>query len=95
MSDLGGAIREWFSTRLETMPCDDDIEAHESLQMAAHAVIAVLDLHKPRSAGIVGKPHIADCSVCMDVSPEVCSPVGYPCETVEAVAEKLGISLSG
>lgn len=59
------------------------------------AIEAVLERHKPRSAGIPNKPHIADCCTCMDVGPEVCSPAGYPCETVEAIAGKLGIGVDG
>lgn len=86
MTGLDQAIR----ARLDEF-CESDMCA----EVGKAALLAVLDLHKPRSAGIPKKPHIADCSVCMDVGPEVCSPVGYPCETVEAIAEKLGVEADG
>lgn len=74
---------------------DDQARANAWMIRTQNALLAVLDLHKPRPAGIVGKPHVTDCSVCLDVGPEVCSPVGYPCDTIEAIAEKLGVEVHG
>jgi hypothetical protein len=85
VTGLDQAIREWFSTRLETMPCDDDLQAHESLQMAAHALLAVLDPHPEASeqdAEWEHGPHWP-CVVCHD------GP--WPCVTVRRIAEKLGV----
>jgi hypothetical protein len=91
MTGLDQAIRAWFSTRLEIMPCDDDIEAHESLQMAAHAVIAVLELH-PRVAVMPGTTAVWVCGQCYKIGGDKV-PVftAYPCRTVRVIAEKLGV----
>lgn len=58
------------------------------------ALLAVLDLHKPVPVSHPLNPNLANCAVCMDIGPEICSPVGYPCDTVEAIAEKLGVEAS-
>lgn len=86
MADLDTAIR----ARLDEF-CESDMCA----EVGKAALLAVLDLHKPRSAGVPTKPHIMDCSVCLDVGTEWCSPVGYPCETVEAIAKALGVEAAG
>lgn len=43
--DLHPAIEEWFAQRLEFMPCDDDLEMHDALVMAAHAISASINAH--------------------------------------------------
>ena len=43
--DLHPAIEDWFARRLEFMPCDDDLEMHDALLMAAHAISASLNAH--------------------------------------------------
>lgn len=85
MPDLDAAIREWFSKRLEVMPLDEDIQLHESLQMAAHATIAVLDLHR---AAVEDFTHV-------DETVYEFARRSALEDAVNAIAEKLGISLTG
>lgn len=110
VNGLSWAIRAWFATRLEIMPCDDDIEAHESLQMAAHAVTAVLDRHKPGYPDGVEYEHreettyFADGTIAGYETVKGDQMPGYyceecrefsPCPTVRDIAEKLGVEVDG
>jgi len=79
MADLGSAIRarlDGFSSDacLGGCGCEDNrCDVHGFDEMRA-ALLAVLDVHKPRSAGVPGKPHLMDCSACLDVSPRCVRP---------------------
>lgn len=95
MTDLDAAIRErldgWLDDICGRWRDDCPVEGHSEAIKMRGALTAALDLHKPRWAGIGSKPHVKDCSVCMDIGPEICNPTGYPCETVEAIAKQLGL----
>lgn len=90
MSGLDAAIRaklELVETNRDLWFAVDSFEADVRGMLAA--LTAVLDLHEPVSAGIPNKPYIVDCAVCR----EGFSPVGYPCDTIEAIAGKLGVEV--
>ena len=55
-------------------------------------LLAILELHPATPAGVPGKPHLANCTHCRDtgwMGPEV----PWPCPTLLAIAEKLGIEV--
>jgi hypothetical protein len=98
VADLDTAIRarldDWLDDICGAWRNGCPVAGHaEPIKMRA-ALTAVLDLHKPRPAGIPGKPHLADCSTCRDLGPEINSPAGYPCDEIEAIAKALGVEAS-
>lgn len=90
VTDLDTLIREWFAVRLETMPCDEDLPVHDSLQMAAHAVFAVLDRHKPMASNMSSE------TLCAECTPGEDHYLGRsdPCPTKIDIARALGIEVS-
>ena len=90
--DLDAAIQAKLAAAYEIDVRYDYTDASDAMEQMREALLLVLNLHSPRSAGIVNKPHLAECVVCRDIGPEINSPAAYPCETVEAIATGLGIS---
>lgn len=95
MHDLDTVIRARLDSGLAHMTDPAPELVGEIANEWHDALLAVLDLHKPRPAGIPGKPHLADCSTCRDLGPEINSPAAYPCDEVEAIAEALGVEADG
>lgn len=85
---------EWDALMADSGPHKIVILPPSPFDLMRRAILAALDVHKPQPAGVHGKPHLMDCAVCLDVGPEWCDHVGYPCDTVVAIARGLGIEES-
>jgi len=93
MSDLAEQIRAKVAAVDEIDARYDYTRAGDAMGQMRDAILAALDVHKPQSANVAAKPHLQDCAVCLDVGPERCDHVGYPCDTVLAIAKGLGIEV--
>lgn len=89
MSDIDAATRAKLAARplARNLHTDDDrARANAWMIRAQNALTAVLDLHTPDSWGDDQRPHCTECSGNAGVR------IWAPCDTVRAVAEKLGVS---
>lgn len=85
MSDLNAAIRERLEIRDSGDSTGYDPYFVYDCELVQAAMFAVLDLHKPIWDG-------QRCDHCRDSVPDCgTEPACWPCETIRAIAEKLGI----
>jgi len=80
MADLEAAIRAKLDSHELVIKGADNgvLRVLGEADQWKSALTAVLDLHAPLPAGVVNKPYLADCAVCMDVGPGGVRPRRLP-----------------
>jgi hypothetical protein len=94
MPDLDDAIRAEIGHAVQQIKgCDPDTFTAMAADELSAALFAALDLHKPFLAEPTGDPDYTSYQ-CMGCAPvEDWESVHYPCPTVLAIAEKLGVEV--
>lgn len=86
MTDLDAAIRAKLEIQDSGEYTAYDPRFVYDCEIVQTALFAVLELHK--------RSHFSDCTECRESGPGYeAEPAPYPCPTIRAVAEKLGIEL--